>query len=148
MPGNYSWYFKGSPYLDASYYLLIDPDGEPLYRDLASLNHYLNFFGDDIIPTADEMEAYTLTLSQQEQANALGNIWNLRILEDEITGECGSGVVNCSYFDNSYSTWSTWTTPSPFRRRKRNVHSAWQSFSYSKVLYIQLDNLNISNLFK
>ena len=142
VPGNYSWHFKGSPYLDASYYPAEDPDGELIYRDFASLNHYFNLYEDNIIQTADELQAYSETLSDQELANAMSFIWNLRILEDEIIGECGSGVVNCSYITNSYST------PSPFRRRKRNVHSAWQTFSYIKVLHIQLDNLDISNLFR
>ena len=139
VPGNYSWHFKGSPYLDASYYPAEDPDGELIYRDFASLNHYFNLSGDDIIQTADELQAYSDTLSQQELTNAMGFIWNLRILEDEIIGECGSGVVNCSLFDNSYST---------AVRKKRNIHSAWQTLSYNKVLDNPFINLNIFSLLK
>ena len=93
--------------------------------DLASFNNYFNLSGDNIIKNASEAEEYFYVLNQQELENFQSFQWDLRILEDEITGECGSGVVNCTFYDNLY--------PTPVKRKKRSVNSDWLSFSYTKV---------------
>ena len=122
MPGNYSWKFKGSPNLYASYVQLEDLNGENIYRDLASLNHYFELTGDDIIDNGTQMLRFIYNdITPAEAADMFGSIWNLRILEDELTGECGSGAINC--FDSIMTV----------RRKKRSVHSAWQSYGYTKV---------------
>ena len=95
------------------------------YMDLASLNNYFNLTGDDIIQDAGEAKEYFYDLNQVELENFESFQWDLRILEDEITGECGSGVVNCTFYNYSY--------PTAVKRKKRSVNSDWQSFSYTKV---------------
>ena len=126
-PGKYYWQFKGIPYLNASYYVSIEnaTNTELHYMDLASFNNYFNLSGDNIIQDADEAEEYFYGLNQVELENFQSFQWDLRILEDEITGECGSGVVNCSLYD--------YFAPSHVKRKKRSVNSDWQSFSYTKV---------------
>ena len=122
VPGDYSWNFKGGPNLDASYFEWLNPDNDFIYRDLASLNHYFNLSGNDMLEDVLQIEAFAATLSTDEANAMLNFIWNLRILEDELTGECGSGAKNCSA-DLLTAV-----------RRKRSVHSAWQSYNYQKVL--------------
>lgn len=126
-PGKYYWQFKGSPYLNASYYIGVEnaSNSELHYMDLASFNNYFNLSGDNIIQYADEALEYLYDLNQVELENFESFQWSLRILEDEITGECGSGVVNCSYYD--------YLNPTAVKRKKRSVNSDWLSFSYTKV---------------
>ena len=95
------------------------------YFDMASFNNYFNLSGDNIIQDAGEAGEYFFELNQVEQESFWSFQRKLRILEDEITGECGSGVVNCTFYDNLY--------PTPVKRKKRSVNSDWLSFSYTKV---------------
>ena len=100
-------------------------NSELRYTDLASFNNYFNLSGDNIIQNAGEAEEYSYELNQVEWESFQSFQWNLRILEDEITGECGSGVVNCSYYN--------YLNPPAVKRKKRSVNSDWLSFSYTKV---------------
>ena len=102
MAGEYHWKFKGTPHLDASYYAFVEnaSNGELQYTDLASINNYFGLAGDNIIKYVDEVSEYLPELNQAEIESFESFRWNLRILEDEITGECGSGVVNCSLYDS------------------------------------------------
>ena len=95
------------------------------YMDLASFNNYFNLSGDNIIPYADEALEYLYDLNQVELESFESFQWSLRILEDEITGECGSGVVDCSLYEYLY--------PSAVKRKKRSLDNDSLSFGYTKV---------------
>ena len=95
------------------------------YFDMASFNNYFNLSGDNIIQDVGEAEEYFFELNQVEQESFWSFQWKLRILEDEITEECGSGVVNCSLYEYLY--------PSAVKRKKRSLDNDSLSFGYTKV---------------
>ena len=113
--GTYNWQYKHSPYLDASFYQDLDKNGESVYVDWASLYHYYN--------TTDRNAIEAMLNYGPDFSQARDTPWRLRVLEDEILGECGTGSYNCT---NGFG-----------KRKKRTVGSLmWQQVlpSYTKVI--------------
>ena len=108
------------------YYNTSDGGGNRIdnYADLASLNQYLNLQGSDSIVTMPD----PWSPLPMDMENWMNDPWKLRVFEDEILGECGSGAQNCSH------TLDGLLTTGMRRRRKRSASTGkWGFLVYEKV---------------
>jgi hypothetical protein len=125
--GTYNWHFEQEPFVDAMFHYYgptEGTDGDEGYADLASLNQYFNLKGPEVLVSIEKYPPENISPTELEKW--LQDPWKLRVFEDEILGECGSGAQNCSLTRQNGQT-------APRRRKRSASTGKWSFLLYEKV---------------
>ena len=104
--------------MNTSFYQGLNQNGDDVFVDLVSLQHYFDTEEEDLEKIVTEHANGIETLKNDP--------WRLLILEDEILGKCGAGVFECS------------DTTTNGKRRKRSPQM-WDFLDYIPVRTTESD---------